>query len=162
MVCIIGIDPGISGAIAIRSKSGWWEVYDMPALEDRPGKRRVSPSGLRDVILSALAADPRTLTLHAFVELVHAMPGQGVTSMFGFGRTLGVIEGVLAGIHIPVTHVTSKAWKQSLSVPAAKDGARARACELLPGMADMMQRKKDDGRAEALLIGLYGARVLGA
>ncbi len=78
--------------------------------------------------------------------------------MFNFGRGYGQIEGVLAALEIPVTLVTPQVWKRSLSVPADKSASRARAAQLWPGLAGTFSRVRDDGRAEAALIGLYGAQ----
>ena len=80
--------------------------------------------------------------------------------MFKFGYVCGGLRGLVASHFIPVTYLTPKKWKGALGVPKAKDGARARASELLPGYSHLWQRVKDDGRAEAALIALYGARVL--
>ena len=97
---------------------------------------------------------------HALIENVGAMPGQGVSSVFAFGKGYGVIIGVLCALQIPVTFVSPQRWKKALAVPAAKDGARARASQLLPSAASNWSRVKDDGRAEAALIALYGLQTL--
>jgi crossover junction endodeoxyribonuclease RuvC len=97
---------------------------------------------------------------HAFVEQVGAMPGQGVSGVFAFGKCYGVILGVLASRSIPLSLVPPVRWKRALGVPKAKDGARARASQLLPEAAHQWRLKKHDGRAEAALIALYGARQL--
>ncbi len=97
---------------------------------------------------------------HAIIESAAAMPKQGVASMFKFGFVCGGLRGLVAAHFIPVTYVTPKKWKGALSVPKAKDGARARASELLPAYSHLWQRVRDDGRAEATMIALYGARLL--
>jgi crossover junction endodeoxyribonuclease RuvC len=98
---------------------------------------------------------------HAFVELVGAMPGQGVSSVFAFGKSFGVVIGVLAALDVPFTFVAPVVWKRAFGVPAAKDGARARASQLMPAAAHHWTRVRDDGRAEAALIAYYGLRQLG-
>jgi crossover junction endodeoxyribonuclease RuvC len=152
---IFGIDPGASGAIAIiQSDSGKLiDVIDMPVTELEVGgktKRRVSPVFLQSE-LAFYADDAR-----AVVELVNAMPGQGVTSMFAFGEALGIVRGVLAGMKVPVDLVTPAKWKRDLKLNPGKDGARAMAANLWPDKADLFKRAKDDGRAEAALIAHWG------
>jgi crossover junction endodeoxyribonuclease RuvC len=101
----------------------------------------------------------RRLT-HAFLEAIGAMPGQGVSGVFAFGKCYGVILGVIAARSIPVSLVPPVRWKRALVVPKAKDGARARASQLLPEAAHQWRLKKHDGRAEAALIALFGLRAL--
>jgi len=155
---IVGIDPGLSGALFFidpaRPSTG--EAVDLPVhLLMRGGKkkREVDVSGLIEILAG------RRLE-HVFLEQVSAMPGQGVSSVFAFGKTYGVILGVVAAHAIPLTLVAPAVWKRALGVPKAKDGARARASQLLPEAAAQWRLKKHDGRAEAALIALYGARQI--
>ncbi|MEY4441037.1 MAG: hypothetical protein RL442_37 [Pseudomonadota bacterium] len=155
MSFIIGIDPGAGGAVAILERNGTLvQVFDMPAVEVIVGgkaKRRVSPE--------MLAAELRMYNVHgtvAFVEQVGAMPGQGVSSMFAFGEAFGLVKGVLAGMSIPFQTVTPGKWKKALNLNSGKDGARAKAAALWPEMAGEFKRVKDDGKAEAALIGHWG------
>ena len=155
---IVGIDPGLSGALFFldlnRLSAG--EAVDLPVhLLMRGGKkkREVDVSGLIEILAG------RRLE-HVFLEQVSAMPGQGVSSVFAFGKTYGVILGVVAAHAIPLTLVAPAVWKRALGVPKAKDGARARASQLLPEAAAQWRLKKHDGRAEAALIALYGARQI--
>ena len=152
---IIGIDPGVHGAIArLDLTHGLIEVIDMPSLIVKVGKSnktRISPQALASYIAGHKPS-------HAYVEAVHAMPGQGVSSTFAFGQALGQIEGVLAALGVPVTYVTPAAWKRSMQVTAGKGTSRARAMQLWPRQTAPFVRVKDDGRAEAALIGLYGLR----
>jgi crossover junction endodeoxyribonuclease RuvC len=99
------------------------------------------------------------------LELVHAMPGQGVTSMFSMGRGVGIWEGILAGLRIPFDTVTPQAWKKLLLGKGAGDDKNAsilRAQALIPGAAEYLSRAKDDGRAEAMLIAEYFRRTRSA
>ena len=155
MSFVIGIDPGAGGAVAILEKSGQLvQVFDMPSVEVVVGgkaKRRVSPE--------MLAAELRMYNVAgtvAYIEQVGAMPGQGVSSMFAFGEAFGLAKGVLAGLTIPVQTVTPGKWKKALNLNAGKDGARAKAAALWPDMAGEFRRVKDDGKAEAALIGHWG------
>jgi crossover junction endodeoxyribonuclease RuvC len=153
---IIGIDPGAGGAVAILTRSGELvHVFDMPAVEVVVGgkaKRRVSPEMLAAEL--KLYADQGAW---AVIEQVGAMPGQGVSSMFAFGEAFGLAKGVLAGLAIPTQSVTPGKWKKALQLNAGKDAARAKAAALWPAQAGEFKRVKDDGKAEAALIGMWGA-----
>lgn len=154
---VIGIDPGLSGAIAFYDTvEGAVEIADMPTVElVRNGKKKREVSA---VLLSNI------LTRHkvdaAFLEKVNAMSGQGVTSVFSFGRSSGIVEGILAAYDIPTTLVTPQAWQKAVGQRAGKDGSRERAMQLFPAQADLFQRKKDDGRSDAALIAYYGSKLL--
>jgi crossover junction endodeoxyribonuclease RuvC len=155
---IAGLDPGLAGALFFLDPSNPanGEAVDLPVhmlLRGAKKKRELDIAGL----IGILAV--RRIT-HAFVEQVGAMPGQGVSSVFAFGKTYGAILGVIAARGIPLTLVPPVRWKRALHVPRAKDAARARASQLLPQAADQWRLKKHDGRAEAALIALYGAREL--
>lgn len=151
---IIGIDPGASGAVAILDDGVLIHVFDMPAVEIEVGgkkKKRISPEMLAAEL--RLFADQGAV---AVVEQVNAMPGQGVTSMFAFGQAYGLALGVLAGLAIPTRTVTPAKWKKDLQLNTGKDAARARAAALWPAMAREFSRVKDDGKAEACLIAMWG------
>lgn len=151
MTTILGIDPGLSGAFAWLDDSGRLAIEDMPVFEiKRNGKSK------RQVNLQALVAlTRREPVLSCELEAVSAMPHQGVTSMFSFGRTLGQIEAAIAAAGIPISYASPVVWKKALRVPAGKDGARARASQLLPAYAHLWPLVKHDGRAEAALIALF-------
>ncbi len=150
---ILGIDPGLSGALAFWS-DGALEVFDVPSVAARKRGREVDWSEAARIVDAADHID------HAVIESAAAMPKQGVASMFKFGFVCGGLRALVAAHFIPVTYVTPKKWKGALGVPKAKDGARARASELLPAYSHLWQRVRDDGRAEAAMIALYGARLL--
>lgn len=157
---IVGIDPGLSGAIVEfdGDEQAVFSSTNMPTLElKRGGKTR------REINIAVLVALLKSsASAHVFIEQVGAMPGQGVSSMFAFGKSYGIVLGVVAALGHPYTTVPAMRWKKTLGVPAAKDGARARASQLLPGSADHWPLKKDEGRAEAALIALYGWQSLRA
>lgn len=147
----IGIDPGISGAIAVFQYSHLSVVIDMPTLEVASGKttkKHINASVLREILSTYPEA-------HVVVEKVGAMPGQGVTSMFNFGRSAGIIEGVVAGLQMSCTYVTPAVWTKAVRRAAGKDASRMRAIELFPASAERFKRVKDDGRADAALIGWW-------
>lgn len=153
---VIGIDPGLSGALAFMGKNTL-VVIDMPTVTiQRNSKNK------REIDLAGLIADIDALgpADHAYVEQVGAMPGQGVSSMFAFGKSYGSILGILAAKRIPYTLVPPVRWKKALGVPAGKDAARHRASQLLPAYAELWPLVKHDGRAEAALIAEYGYRKL--
>jgi len=153
MSYVIGIDPGISGAIAVFD---WYtkklvEIIDMPTLEVESGKtkkRHISAVSLANYLVGFTDT-------HIVIEKVGAMPGQGVTSMFNFGRSAGIIEGVVAALEMPNTYVTPAAWTKAVGRAAGKDASRMRAMELFPAKADLFKRAKDDGRADAALIAYW-------
>ena len=148
---VMSIDPGLSGAIAVFIDDVLIDVVDMPTHEltrNGKAKRQVAASDLAGIFTQH---DPR----HVIVEKVSAMPGQGVTSMFSFGRSLGIIEGIVAAYDIPVTYVTPGVWTKGIGRGAGKDASRARACELYPSHQKSFARVKDDGRADAVLIGAW-------
>lgn len=157
---VIGIDPGVTGAIAIRMPHET-RILDMPTYEVKRGKRQV-----REVNAAQLARDLEGAVgsveffdragVHAYVERVGAMPGQGVASMFAFGKSVGIVEGILAALEIPYTLVAASVWTRAVGVNGGKDGARKRAAELFPSQTGWFTRSKDDGRADAMLIAFYG------
>lgn len=153
MSFVIGIDPGISGAISVfrRFPSTLHDVVDMPTLEVDSGKtkkRHISAAGLRDILVCYPEA-------HVVIEKVGALPGNGSVSMFNFGRSAGIIEGVVAAFRMPHTYVTPATWTKAVGRAAGKDASRMRAMELFPSKAELFKRAKDDGRADAALIAYW-------
>jgi len=151
---ILGIDPGLSGALAfLNVEDGILDIVDMPTVSiTRNGKTKneVSAPMLASVI-RARQVDS------AIIEKVGAMRGQGTSSMFSFGRSVGMVEGVLAGLMIPVDYVTPQRWQKSIGVRDGKDGSREIAARLFPAYAAMFMRKKDNGRSDAALIAYWAA-----
>lgn len=158
---VIGIDPGLDGAMAVIGAIGDVQVFDTPTLVivSKNGNRREYDLGLMAQRLMVYS----DLTVQVFLEQVHAMPGQGVRSMFTMGYGSGAWEGLLAMAGFPVTRVAPQRWKKALLADMGKDkdASRFRAMQLFPAVATQLQRKKDDGRAEALLIAEYGRRLNG-
>lgn len=152
---IVGIDPGATGAIAWLSDSGFLvEVRDLPVGKEY-GRTR-----LMSAVLAAMLREAGRMPIHAFVEQVGPGPEGGRAALFSFGRNFGQIEGVLSGCGVPMTLLTPQRWKRALRLPADKGEARFRAAQLWPGLAGAFARVKDDGRAEAALIGLYGSGLM--
>jgi crossover junction endodeoxyribonuclease RuvC len=151
---IIGIDVGLDGAIAMMRGETLTGIVDMPTVSlDRNGKTKRQIS-----IPELIAILDEFKPEEAYCERVFAMSGQGVTSVFSFGRSLGAIEGVLAARLIKTTLVTPQTWQKAMGVSGGKDGARARAMELFPWNVDYFKLKKHDGRADAALIACWGLR----
>jgi len=142
---VIGIDPGISGAIAIFEDGQLDTILDMPTLKIASGKTmksHISAIGLVRILDTwTLVSDGQA---HIVIEKVGAMPGQGVTSMFNFGRSAGIIEGVVSALRMPHTYVTPAAWTKAVGRAAGKDASRMRAMELFPSQADLFKRAKDE------------------
>ena len=148
MGIVIGIDPGVSGAVAIVSDSDdRVQAVDMPTVEVR-GKRHVCPHGLRDVILE----HDRNAVRAVVLEHVQGVQGTGATSAFSFGRSFGVVEGVVAGLQLPLVLVRPQAWTKDLVVSRDKGHHRRAAANLWPQDAGLFARVKDDGRADAALL----------
>lgn len=152
---IIGVDPGAFGAIAIiDTDTRDLTIIDMPTVKIKRGPRivnQVSAHALAEALRPHLTSD-----CCAYIEKVHAMPGQGVSSMFAFGRAAGVLEGALAAFDVPFSLIPAATWTKTMRIFGGKDGSRARAQELFPEKAHLFARKKDDGRAEATLIACFG------
>lgn len=161
MTSIIGIDPGLSGAIALITDGRLICVEGMPTVMAKK-KSRVDVRLLRGLLLGLDGFDNVS---PVYLEQVNAMPMQGVSSAFNFGRTYGEIRGVLIALNYEVHDVTPQTWKFNVGLRAVtgattkdrKNASRARAIELFPESAPFFARAKDDGRAEAALIAHYGA-----
>lgn len=158
----IGIDLGNTGAIAIYNGRKL-TVHDMPVIHVVRTRRKVSWVDAQGLvkILESYGFQQQGLFVQALFEKTGAQPKQSNTSMFTFGRGAGIVEGVLAGLHIPYTLVQPQQWQKALGVvkgegKARKDPARAKAMKLYPREAHLFSRKKDDGRADAALIARYG------
>jgi crossover junction endodeoxyribonuclease RuvC len=147
--CVLGIDPGLSGAIAF-----YYPSFDLVSAEDMP-------IVCGDINCAELA--DRIMQIRpdlAVIEQVGARPGQGVSSMFKFGKVFGQIIGVTVALRIPTHFVTPQKWKKHFSLSSEKEKSRQRALQLWPDCAEHFSKKKHEGRAEAALIALYGAKVV--
>lgn len=148
----VGIDPGLTGAVALLRGTELVEVVDMPVIALKGRKPRVDA-----VMLARLLGEIGVG--RAVVERVGPAPGAGVSSMFRFGYGAGAIEGVLAGLGVETVLVAPTVWKPAMRLGSDKASARAEAQRLFPALASLFDRVRDDGRAEAALLGLYGARL---
>jgi crossover junction endodeoxyribonuclease RuvC len=149
---IAAIDPGLSGAACVLERIGGAivlvSVIDLPVAGEGARRR------LGAFMFARWLNDH--VPMHAYVENARAMPRQGVSSMFRYGRVAGAIEGVVAACRIPLTMVEPATWKRHLKLNSSKEDCRARAIQLLPSAANELQRVKDHHRAETILLGFYG------
>jgi crossover junction endodeoxyribonuclease RuvC len=157
MKYLAGIDPGLHGAIALLDEHGAVQVYDMPT-----HKITVNDKGRHQIDLYALA---RLLDMHgpdirmAYIEEVHAMPAQGVSSSFSFGFAAGAVQAMVASAFVRMHLVSPAKWKRAMGLTADKDASRRMASRLLPCFSHLWARALDDGRAEAALLAVYGSRL---
>ena len=151
---IIGVDPGISGAISIVENKKILEVYDTPTMIDgKKNKRQINSAQVTNIIKERLNAGKEVVVV---VEHVNAMPGQGVTSMFNFGQSFGVIKGICAALSLPIYFVRPTKWKKHFNlIKTNKDASRTKVIEIYPEISSKLYRKKDSNRADAILIALY-------
>lgn len=149
-----GVDPGLSGAIAVLRDGEPFTVHDMPTFM-RGDWKEVDAAGIKVIVQEVRAANPGAY-FSACIERVKAMPTDGRTSGFRFGDTFGKIKATFECLTMAYELVDPPVWKRRFGlIGAAKDGSRLLALERFPDMAHYLKRKKDDGRAEACLIGLY-------
>ena len=153
---IIGIDPGISGAICFFKDGKIIDVIEMPSMaEGKKNKKQVNGNQLFNEIklrISEIHED----TVSVVVEHVTAMPGQGVTSMFNFGQSFGVIKGICSAMQLPIHFIRPTKWKKYFNlINTSKDASRSRAIEIFPKVSDKLKRKKDSNKADAILIASY-------
>lgn len=151
---ILGIDPGLTGAIAFYDPI----LKSIHHVSDIPLNPTTNTIDL--YALSNLINQHALQTALACVEDPSAMPNQGVVSMFTFGKVCGIINGIVASNNIPLFHVKPSVWKKILGLSSDKNLSRAMAAQKFPSSSDLFKRKKDDGRAEAALLAYFGTRFL--
>tara|TARA_X000001036_G_scaffold422648_1_gene445776 strand:- start:1452 stop:1943 length:492 start_codon:yes stop_codon:yes gene_type:complete len=151
---VIGIDPGLSGAIAVLEDKKVLGIFDMPVMaEGKKNKRQLNSAQLVNVIKANINQDEE---ISVVVEQVNAMPGQGVTSMFNFGQTFGAIKGVCAALKLPIYFVRPSKWKKHFElINSSKDSSRTKVIEMYPTLSDQLAKKKDVNKSDAILIARY-------
>ena len=151
---IIGIDPGLSGGIAILEDNKVKEMYDMPVMADgKKNKRQLNSALLVQLLKDNIKSIEDTVMV---VEQVNAMPGQGVTSMFNFGQTFGAIKGICAALGLPIFFVRPAKWKKHFElINSSKDASRTKVIEMYPSISDKLSKKKDVNKSDAVLIARY-------
>ena len=153
---VIGIDPGISGAICFFENGQVKEIINMPVMADgKKNKRQINGPQTYNEILKRINNYPKK-DIIVVIEQVSAMPGQGVTSMFNFGQSFGVIKGICAALSLPIYFVRPAKWKKHFNlIKTNKDASRTKVIEVYPEISSKLHRKKDSNRADAILIALY-------
>ena len=151
---IIGIDPGLSGAIAVLEHNKVLNIFDMPVMsEGKKNKRQLNSALLVNLIRENI---DKNEDVSVVVEQVNAMPGQGVTSMFNFGQTFGAIKGVCAALRLPIFFVRPSKWKKHFElINSSKDSSRTKAIEMYPSLSDDLAKKKDVNKSDAILIARF-------
>ena len=151
---IIGIDPGLSGAIAILDDLKVFDMFDMPIMsEGKKNKNQLNSAQLVNIINKHVLKKENTFVI---VEQVSAMPGQGVTSMFNFGQTFGSIKGICAALGLSIFYVRPAKWKKHFElINSSKDASRTKVIEMYPSISSRLTKKKDVNKADAILIARY-------
>ena len=153
---IIGIDPGISGSICFLQDGVILDVLEMPnMIEGKKNKKQVNGSQIFNEISEKIKNMDKK-NIKVVIEHVTAMPGQGVTSMFNFGQSFGIIKGICSAMQLSVYFVRPAKWKKYFNlINSEKDASRTRAIEIFPYYSSYLSRKKDSNKADAILIASY-------
>jgi len=153
---IIGIDPGISGSICFFKDGKILDVIEMPTMtEGKKNKKQVNGSQIYNEILKRVNK-LEISDIRVIVEKVSAMPGQGVTSMFNFGQSFGILKGICSAMQLPIYFVRPAKWKKYFNlINSEKDASRTRAIEIFPYFSSQLSKKKDANKADAILIASF-------
>ena len=153
---IIGIDPGISGSICFFENGKIIDVIEMPTMtEGKKNKKQVNGSQIYNEILKRINIDGKQ-DIRVIIEHVTAMPGQGVTSMFNFGQSFGILKGICSALQLPMYFVRPAKWKKYFNLLNSEKGAsRTRAIEIFPYFSTQLSKKKDSNKADAILIASF-------
>ena len=156
MMLIIGIDPGISGSICFFLNGKIKDVIDMPIMTDgKKKKKQVNGSQIFNEI-SKRIIDKDKKEIKVVIEQVSAMPGQGVTSMFNFGQSFGILKGICSAMQLPMYFVRPAKWKKYFNlINSEKDASRTKAIEIFPYFSANLSKKKDSNKADAILIASF-------
>mgnify|MGYP006090647363 CR=1 FL=1 len=153
---VIGIDPGISGSICFFCDGKIVDVVEMPTMtEGKKNKKQVNGSQIFNEI-SERIKKVNQADIRVIIEQVSAMPGQGVTSMFNFGQSFGLLKGICSAMQLPMYFVRPAKWKKYFNlINSEKDASRTRAIEIFPYFSTQLSRKKDCNKADAILIACF-------
>ena len=153
---IIGIDPGISGSICFFEDGKIVDVVEMPTMtEGKKNKKQVNGSQIFNEISEKIKKLDKK-EIKVVIEQVSAMPGQGVTSMFNFGQSFGILKGICSAMQLPMYFVRPAKWKKYFNlINSEKDASRTRAIEIFPYFSGQLSRKKDSNKADAILIASF-------
>ena len=152
---IIGIDPGISGSICFFKDGRILEVIEMPVMtEGKKNKKQVNGAQIYNEFLKRINKEEDEIRV--VIEQVSAMPGQGVTSMFNFGQSFGILKGICSAMQLPMFFVRPAKWKKYFNlINSQKDASRTRAIEIFPYFSTQLSKKKDSNKADAILIASF-------
>jgi len=152
---IIGIDPGISGSICFFEDGKILEVIEMPVMtEGKKNKKQVNGAQIYNEFLKRINKEDNEIRV--VIEQVSAMPGQGVTSMFNFGQSFGILKGICSAMQLPVFFVRPAKWKKYFNlINSQKDASRTRAIQIFPYFSTQLSKKKDSNKADAILIASF-------
>ena len=152
---IIGIDPGISGSICFFEEGKILEVIEMPVMtEGKKNKKQVNGAQIYNEILKRISR--KDDEIRVVIEQVSAIPGQGVTSMFNFGQSFGILKGICSAMQLPMFFVRPAKWKKYFNlINSEKDASRTRAIEIFPYFSTQLSKKKDSNKADAILIASF-------
>ncbi len=153
---IIGIDPGISGAICFFEDGQVKEIIDMPVMADgKKNKRQINgPQVYNEILKRINKLQKKDITV--VIEQVSAMPGQGVTSMFNFGQSFGVLKGICSAMQLSMFFIRPAKWKKYFGlIKTEKDASRTKVIEIFPYISSELSRKKDSNKADAVLIASF-------
>ena len=153
---IIGIDPGLSGSICFLENGKIADVIEMPVMaEGKKNKRQVNGDQLYNEI-STKINQKKKHDIRVIIEQVSAMPGQGVTSMFNFGQSFGILKGICSAMQLPMYFVRPAKWKKYFGlINSEKDASRTKAIEIFPYFSTNLSKKKDSNKADAILIASF-------
>ena len=153
---IIGIDPGISGAICFFEEGQVKEIIDMPVMADgKKNKRQINGPQVYNEILKRINNFPKK-DIMVVIEQVSAMPGQGVTSMFNFGQSFGVLKGICSAMQLSMFFIRPAKWKKYFGlIKTEKDASRTKVIEIFPYISSELSKKKDSNKADAVLISSF-------
>ena len=153
---IIGIDPGISGSICFFQDGKITDLVEMPSMaEGKKNKKQVNAAQIYNEIYTRIK-NLEKKNIKIVIEQVSAMPGQGVTSMFNFGQSFGVLKGVCSAMQLPMYFVRPAKWKKYFNlINSEKDASRTKAIEVFPYFSSQLAKKKDSNKADAILISSY-------
>ena len=153
---IIGIDPGISGSICFLDNGKILDVIEMPIMTDgKKNKKQVNGSQVYNEVTKKIKQFEKN-QIRVVIEHVSAMPGQGVTSMFNFGQSFGILKGICTAMQLPMYFVRPAKWKKYFNLlNSEKDASRTRAIEIFPYFSSQLSRKKDSNKADAILIASF-------
>ena len=153
---IIAIDPGISGSLCFFEDGKIIDIVEMPNMAaGKKNKRQVNGAQIYNEI-SLRIKNFQKEDIKVVIEQVSAMPGQGVTSMFNFGQSFGVLKGVCSAMQLPMYFVRPAKWKKYFNlINSKKDASRTKAIEIFPYISAQLSKKKDSNKADAILLASF-------